>query len=269
MKGEVIGINSAIASETGFYSGYGFAIPINLARVVMNQLVTSGKVHRAALGILVEDASPTDAEYVGLDEIRGVLVRGFPDSVASPAEKAGLEQGDVIIAIDGKPVNYVAQLQQVVGFQKPGEVVKVEVARKGGVRKTFNVKLMEQREETPLAEREDSEQPQTERNAVTVDLLGISVQTVTPTVVQDYDLDPNTKGVMVLDVQPNGPAYETLYPPDEGGPDIIQSVEGKAVKTEAELRDALKASGKGSIVTLKLFNARVGQSRIERVKLSP
>ena len=132
----------------------------------MNQLVTTGKVHRAALGILVEDASPTDAEYVGLDEIRGVLVRGFPDSVASPAEKAGLEQGDVIVAIDGKPVNYVAQLQQVVGFRQPGEMVKVEVARKGGVRKTFNVRLMEQREETPIAEREDSEQPESNRNAV-------------------------------------------------------------------------------------------------------
>jgi serine protease Do len=269
VKGEVIGINSAIASETGFYSGYGFAIPINLARVVMNQLVTSGKVHRAALGILVEDASPTDAEYVGLDEIRGVLVRGFPDSVASPAEKAGLEQGDVIIAIDGKPVNYVAQLQQVVGFRQSGEMVKVEVARKGGVRKTFNVRLMEQRDETPVAEREDSEQPESNRNAVAMDLLGVSVQTVTPAIAGDYDLDQNTKGVLVVDVQPNGPAYETLYPPDEGGPDIIQSVEGKSVKTEAELRDALKASGKGSIVTLKIFNARVGQSRIERVKLTP
>ena len=87
----------------------------------------------------------------GSSEIRGVLVRGFPDSVASPAEKAGLEQGDVIISIDGKPVDYVAQLQQVVGFREPGEIVKVEVARKGGVRKTFNVRLMEQKETAQLA----------------------------------------------------------------------------------------------------------------------
>ena len=268
VKGEVIGINSAIASETGFYSGYGFAIPINLARVVMNQLVTTGKVHRAALGILVEDASATDAEYVGLDSIRGVLVRGFPDSIASPAEKAGLEQGDVIVSIDGKPVNYVAQLQQVVGFRQPGEMVKVEVARKGGVRKTFSVKLMEQREDTQLAEQPEQDQPQSERNAVTIDPLGVSIQPVTPEVAQEYELGPTAKGLLIVDVQPNGPAYETLYDPDDGGPDVLQAVEGKAVRTEAELRDALKSAGKGAIVTLKIYNARVNQSRIERVKLA-
>src|ERR671934_2933787 len=77
VRGEVIGINSAIASETGFYSGYGFAIPINLARTVMNQLIESGKVHRAALGVSIADVSLNDAAYVGLPEIRGVLVQDF------------------------------------------------------------------------------------------------------------------------------------------------------------------------------------------------
>jgi serine protease Do len=89
VKGEVIGINSAIASETGFYSGYGFAIPINLVRVVMNQLITSGKVQRAALGIEVKDAAENDAAYVGLKDIRGVVVGGFPDGIDSPAQRRG------------------------------------------------------------------------------------------------------------------------------------------------------------------------------------
>ena len=187
VKGEVIGINSAIASETGFYSGYGFAIPINLARVVMNQLVADGKVHRAALGILVEDAT-TDRRRVRRAGARfaGVLVRGFPDSMASPAEKAGLEQGDVIISIDGKPVDYVAQLQQVVGFRQPGEMVKVEVARKGGVRKTFNVRLMEQRDETPNRRARGRCATGEHRNAVAMDLLGVSVQAVTPAIAKDW-----------------------------------------------------------------------------------
>jgi serine protease Do len=267
VRGEVIGINSAIASETGFYSGYGFAIPINLVRVVMNQLVSTGKVHRAALGILVEDASANDAEYVGLKDVRGVLIRGFPDSVASPAEKAGLEQGDVIVSIDGKQVDYVAQLQQVVGFRQPGEMVKVEVARKGGTRKVFSVKLMEQRDDTQLAARDNTDSAPSEKNSVSVDLLGVQVQTVTPEVARDYELDDNIRGVLVTDVEPNGPAYETLAAPDEGGPDVIQSVEGKAVRTDAELRDALKAAGKGAIVTLKIFNGHINKSRIERVKL--
>src|SRR5918912_1919267 len=140
VRGEVIGINSAIASETGFYSGYGFAIPINLARTVMNQLIVDGKVHRAALGVSIDNVTLNDAQYVGLPEIRGVVVKDIP-SDDSPAKKAGIEPGDIIVAIDGKPVEYVGQLQQQVGFKRPGEVVKVEVARKGGVRKTFDVKL--------------------------------------------------------------------------------------------------------------------------------
>ena len=139
VRGEVIGINSAIASETGFYSGYGFAIPINLAHTVMDQLIATGSVHRAALGVSIDNVTLNDAAYVGLPEIRGVVVKDIP-SDDSPAKAAGIEPGDVIIAVDGKPVERVGQLQQVIGFRKPGDVVKVEVARKGGVRKTFSVK---------------------------------------------------------------------------------------------------------------------------------
>src|SRR3954454_23576927 len=84
VRGEVIGINSAIASETGFYSGYGFAIPINLARTVMNQLIETGTVHRAALGVSIDNVTLNDAEYVGLPEIRGVVVKDIP-SDDSPA----------------------------------------------------------------------------------------------------------------------------------------------------------------------------------------
>ena len=120
--------------------GYGFAIPINLARTVMNQLIQDGKVHRAALGVSIDNVNLNDAAYVGLPEIRGVVVKDIP-SDDSPAKAAGIEPGDIIVAVDGKPVEYVGQLQQVIGFRRPGDVVKVEVARKGGVRKTFNVKL--------------------------------------------------------------------------------------------------------------------------------
>jgi serine protease Do len=267
VRGEVIGINSAIASETGTYMGYGFAIPINLVKVVMNQLVATGKVQRAALGIEVRDAGPNDASYVGLKDIRGVVVAAFPDGVESPAKKAGLEQGDVIITIDGQQVGYVAQLQQLVGFKHPGDVVKVEVARKGGARKTFAVRLMEQGSDQREADNQDQDQakPNTEE-AVSVPELGASVQAVTPSVAQEFDLARDVRGVLVTEVDPNGPAYEQLFGPDSG-PDVIQSVEDTPVRTENDLKAALKAAGKGTIVTLRVYNGTQQQTRIVRIRL--
>ncbi len=268
VRGEVIGINSAIASETGFYSGYGFAIPINLARVVMNQLVSSGKVQRAALGIEVRDASPNDAAYVGLKDIRGVVVGGFPEGVESPAKRAGLEQGDVIVAIDGEPVSYVAQLQQLVGFRRPGETVKVEVARKAGVRKTFTVKLMEQSSDERQAGSDEPAPSRPDAESVSFEQLGASVQTLTPQVAEQLELPRDFRGVVVTEVDPNGPSYGVLRAPQEGGPDIIQSVEGTPIRTETDLRAALKAAGKGEIVTLRVYNAgQARQSRVERIRL--
>ena len=268
VKGEVVGINSAIASETGYYSGYGFAIPMNLVKTVMNQLVANGKVQRAALGIQVNDARENDAAYVGLKEIRGVVINGFPDGTASPAEKAGLQPGDVIVSIDGQRVDYVAQLQQVVGFRRPGEAVKVEVARKGGVRKVFSVNLIEQEDVS-----REVKNPQVERqreapdDAVNYDELGISAQGVTTALAQQYDLGDNVRGVLITQVDPDGPSYGTLASPEDGGPDIIQSVEGTPVRTEAELKAALKQAGRGSIVTLKVYHVRQDATTIERLKL--
>lgn len=268
VKGEVIGINSAIASETGYYSGYGFAIPMNLAKTVMNQLVANGKVQRAALGIEVNDARENDAAYVGLKEIRGVVINGFPDGIASPAEKAGLQPGDVIVSIDGQRVDYVAQLQQVVGFRRPGDAVKVEVARKGGVRKTFSVNLIAQEDSARLARNDEVERPKaTPEDDVSYDELGISAQSVTPAMAQEYDLGRDIRGVMVTEVDPNGPSYQELLSPEDGGPEIITAVEGTPVRTEAELRASLRSAGHGTIVTLKVYNSKFDAARIQRIKL--
>ncbi len=270
VRGEVIGINSAIASETGFYSGYGFAIPINLVRQVMNQLVATGKVQRAALGIEVKDATETDAEYVGLKEIRGVVVGGFPAGIDSPAKQAGLEAGDVIVTVDGQPVDYVAQLQQVVGFKHPGDAVKIEVARKGGTRKTFTIRLMEQKDDTRQAAAEEDEQPEPQKQESTdFPQLGVSAQTVTTDLAQELELPKDVRGVLVTDVDPNGAAYGQIFGPGqgEGGPEIIQSVEGQAVRTEKDLSEALSNAGHRAIVTLRIYNVPAQQSKIERIRL--
>jgi serine protease Do len=269
VRGEVIGINSAIASETGFYSGYGFAIPINLAHTVMDQLIATGSVHRAALGVSIDNVTLNDAAYVGLPEIRGVVVKDIP-SDDSPAKAAGIEPGDVIIAVDGKPVERVGQLQQVIGFRKPGDVVKVEVARKGGIRKTFSVKLQALNEQPQVAANTEGEGDTAADNGGTaMNRLGISVEPVTPDVAQQLQLPNNMRGLVVTDVTPGGPSWETLLDdPQRNGPDIILSVEGKPVRTEADLRNALKAQKPGSIVTLGIYNPRAQGKRVERIKLS-
>src|SRR2546429_8994096 len=140
VRGEVIGINAAIASETGFYNGYGFAIPINLARTVMDQLVKTGHVERAVMGVQITDADENDAAAVGLKQITGVGVRSYSDD-DSPAKKAGIQLGDVIVALDGQPIDNTPQMQQKVAFKKPGESVEITVLRQGGERKTVTGRL--------------------------------------------------------------------------------------------------------------------------------
>jgi serine protease Do len=243
VRGEVIGINSAIASETGFYSGYGFAIPINLARTVMNQLIETGSVHRAALGVSIDNVTLNDAAYVGLPEIRGVVVKDIP-SDDSPAKAAGI------------------------GFRKPGDVVKVEIARKGGVRKTFNVKLQALNDQPQLAAADQRDSDEAGDTGTAMNRLGISVEPVTPEVAQQLQLPNNMRGLIVTDVTPGGPSWETLLDdPQRNGPDIILSVEGKPVKTEADLRNALKSEKPGSIVTLGIYNPRAQGRRVERIRL--
>lgn len=270
VRGEVIGVNSAIASQTGFYSGYGFAIPIDLARTVMDQIIAGGRVNRVAIGVSVQNATANDAEYVGLPDIRGVLVQDFSED--SPAKKAGLEAGDIIVSVDGKPVEYVGQLQQQVAFRKAGEKVKIEVARKGGVRKTFDVRLQELPAPTDIAAgesgRSDDAGEPNDRAAAEIDLLGMTVQPVDQNAARQFGLTAEQRGLVVTGVTPGGPAHGEVAEPGNGGPDILLSVEGKPVKGVADLRQALKSFKSGDIVTLRLYNTQAKTNRIERIRLS-
>src|SRR5829696_4177065 len=268
VRGEVIGINSAIASQTGFYSGYGFAIPIDLARQVMDQIIAGGRVNRVAMGVSVQNATANDAEYVGLPDIRGVLVQDF--SEGSPARKAGLESGDIIVAIDGRPVEYVGQLQQQIAFRKPGDKVKVEVARKGGVHKTYEVRLEALPSPKEIANADTDSRgdaASSEGVASDIDRLGLTVQPVDQDAVNQFGLKPEQRGLIVTDVTPGGPAQGEIAEPNNGGPDILLSVEGKAVKSTAELRQVLRNYKPGNIVTLRLYNTRAKNNRIERIRL--
>jgi serine protease Do len=265
--GRVLGVNSAIASSTGFYSGYGFAIPINLARQVMDQIIDHGEVRRSVLGITVRNASPNDAAYVGLPDIRGVVVEDF-GSESSGAKQAGIQPGDIIITVDGKPVEYVGQLQQQIAFRKPGETVKVEVARKGGVRKAYDVKLQSMPAAAAVANRGGANDDQADNGATAaMGRLGITVAPLTQEDVTRFELTAAQRGVVVTDVTAGGPSWGELLDADRGGPDIILEVEGKPVKSTADLRKALDGTKPGEIVSLRVYNTQAKSRRVERIRL--
>jgi serine protease Do len=265
VRGEVIGINSAIESPTGYNAGYGFAVPINLARAVMSQIIKTGRVERAALGISVRDASAEDASYVGLKEIRGIVVQDYSDDT-SPAAKAGIKAGDVIVSVDGKRVDYVAQLQEAIAFRKPGDVVSVEVARKGGARATVKVPLQRAVGATTTPA-ESNESSSKDEKGSSMHALGASVTAIDAATAQRFGVPSNIKGVMVTDVQDGTSAASHLATPGTGGPDIILSVEGTAVQTPEQLRSALANVKSGDVVSLNVYNVPAKAKRIERVRI--
>jgi serine protease Do len=147
VHGEVIGMNAAIASPTGAYAGYGFAIPVTLVRDVMNQIVQYGHVRRGIMGLSLAEVTQKDAQadklaQAGIKEIRGALVADFPTDVASPAKDAGVEKGDIIVQADGRDIDHVSTLQREVREHKPGDTVTLQLVRNGSER-TVRVKLAE------------------------------------------------------------------------------------------------------------------------------
>jgi serine protease Do len=268
VRGEVIAINSAIASYTGYYAGYAFAVPIDLARAVMNQIVSKGRVERTAMGVFVRAVTQEDAIYLGLDSIAGVRIDNFLDET-SPARRAGLEPGDVILKVDGQPVTYVAQLQQLVGFRSAGETVEVEVVRPAG-RRTVEVRL------TGVAApegpgRSRAEAPQSVINPATQNRLGAAFEALTPARAAELSVPGVVRGVLVKELAERSPASGHLCPVEGAArcfPDVIVAVEGKPVRNEAEIRAALATGGRNGVVTLTVISAdNNGSSRVERVRL--
>src|SRR5213596_1775995 len=256
IRGQVIGINSAIASETGFYAGYGFAIPINLARTVMDQLVKTGHVERAVMGIQIRDANPEDADAVGLKQISGVVVNSYTGD-DSPAKKAGIQPGDVIIALDGQPVDNTPQLQQRVGFKKPGEAVDVTFLRQGAGKKVVTVRLARAPGDSDSEVSAVSSKSKGDA-ATKEEMLGISVEPLTQDDARDARLRPVLErggGLVVTDVAPDGPAFQRLQSSDDpGGPDIVVAVNGTPTRNRSAFRDALKNVKQGDVVTLQVLS---------------
>jgi serine protease Do len=264
VRGEVVGINSAIASQTGLYSGYGFAIPINLAHRVMNDLIATGHVERAILGVGIREISPEDAEFVGLRQIRGVVVNDFTGK-NSPARAAGLQPGDVIVALNDSTIDHVAQLQQMVGFRRPGETVRVTVVRRGGERHTYDVRVIAAPTGAEQVAANDSGAADASP-AETSGKLGIAVEAPSPDFIQQARLTEDQRGLVVSDVEDGGPAYGKLLPPNGGGPEVIVAVNDARIRTREEFQRALRSIRSGEVVSVRVYSIRLGQTRVVRIR---
>jgi serine protease Do len=149
-KGELVGINTAIASNTGAYTGYSFAVPVNVARKVVNDLLEFGAVQRAFIGVSIRDLDGKLATEKGLKMTEGAFVNGLTDGGA--AAEAGLKEGDIIVAVDGFAVKNVPELQERIGTYRPGDVAQVTVVRKEELKK-FDVTLRNQHGDTGIIPR--------------------------------------------------------------------------------------------------------------------
>ncbi len=267
-RGEVIGVNSMIASETGYYSGYGFAIPISLAKTVADDLIAHGRVRRAVLGIQILDVTAEEAKAAQLPTIAGVTVRGFAGDGTEPssARSAGMEVGDVIVAVEGLPVDRVGTLQRIVRTRKPGDLVSVDVMR-FGERKTFKVKLAEAPSEAPpTAVAAQSPDAKAAPTGVSADKLGITVEMLTDAAAKETRVPSTVRGVRVSDVDLTGSARGKLFVGDVIT-EVIFPRPRRAIRTVAELQAVLRDLKTGDVITLSLFNGDAGTTRVETVRI--
>lgn len=232
LDSEVVGMNSAIFSRSGGYMGIGFAIPINMIKNIRNQLMEHGSVTRGRLGVYIQDLTKDLADSFGLDSSKGILVAQVVEG--SPAQDAGLQQGDVILQLNGDPVEKVAKFRNQIALTNPGTEVTLTVLRDG---KEKQIKVTIGKLETT-----DSGQP-----VQLGDLpdLGLSLQKLTPDLAEKFGYQ-DSSGVLVTAVEPDSLADRAGI---ERG-NLIEEVNRKTVTTPKEVDQLIKDSGKKSVLLL-------------------
>jgi serine protease Do len=244
-KGEVIGINTAIVSggREGGNIGIGFAIPINLAKSVMEQIIAHGKVIRGQLGVFIQALSPEMAQQFGLSKAEGALVASVqPDSAAA---KAGIKQGDIILKFNGQPVANNNELLLKVSQTPPGTTVHLDVYRNG---KTLPIAVTLE-EASATGAGPGSSQGAGQGSA----LAGVQVQTLTADIANQLGLSPGTTGVVVTSIDPSSPAADAL----QRGV-VIQEVNHKKVANITEYDQAVQAAGNKPVLLLVNMRGQTG-----------
>ena len=239
MRGEVVGINTAIFSQTGENIGIGFATPINLVKEILPELKSKGKVTRGWLGVAIQRVTPEIAESLELDKPRGGLVTEVAED--GPAYRAGIKVGDVIVEFDGKEIKDSGELPILVARTSPDKQVRVKVLRdKKEV--FFSVMIRELKEEEVVASTEEKGD------------LGLKVKTVTPQIAESLGLE-RPEGVVITTVEPGSPG-------DEAGlrrGDVVLEIDRKPVRNPTDYRKAIGEVKKGKGI---LFLVRRGDSTL-------
>lgn len=246
-RGEVIGINTAIATRSGGYQGVGFAIPINMAKNILNQLKDEGEVTRGWIGVMIQRVDSSLAEKFGLDKPRGALIADVVKD--GPAEKSGLEVGDIIMSFDGKEITDYNVLSRVVADTAVDKGVPVIVIRDGKEKKLKLTVGKYPKDEMKLVSADKSND------------IGMDLQELSPTLAERLNLPDSVRGVVVSRVQPGSNAEKAGL---QRG-DVITEVERKSIETVREFNEVLENVAPGQ--RLLLLIQRGEQSLFITVKL--
>ncbi len=237
LEGNVIGINDAIVTRSGGYQGIGFAIPINLAGGIMDQLIEHGKVVRGWLGVMIQDLTHDLAKKFDVDVISGTLISQVMPN--TPAEKAGLEEGDIITRVNGEKIDDADGLRNMIAMISPGEEITLTVIR-DGKEKTIDVTIGEQPAE--FAGVTEPQQP-----AAAAEHFGMQVSKITPELREQYNLEKGEGGVAVTGVTPNSPA--AMAGIEDGN--LILEVNRKKVTSLEKFQKLMKeAEEEGTVLLL-------------------
>jgi len=247
--GEVIGINTAIFSQTGGSIGIGFAVPSALAQPVVQQLIEFGKTKRGWLGVRIQSVSEEIAESLGLEKPRGALVAGVTEG--GPAEKARIEAGDVIVTFDGKTVADMRALPRIVAETAIGREVPIEVWRKGKPVR-LRVVVGELKEEVEQAS------VQTGKGgsgglpkATSVDQLGFSLSRITPDLRQKFEVKGDVKGVLVTEVKSEGIAASKDIRPGDIIVEVAQAEVDSPEQVQAKVKEAIDQKKKSVLLLVQ------------------
>jgi serine protease Do len=232
VRGELIGINTAILSPSGGNLGIGFAVPSNMARTIMDQIIKTGKVTRGFMGVSIQDITPDIAAAMKLNTRKGALVGGVEAN--SPAARAGLQPGDVIAELNGKPVIDSRELRLAISSLAPGTQVTMRVLRNSET-KTVAMTLGDM--PTKQTASNTREKPSTPEDGEPK--LGIAVTELTPAIKEQLELHAETKGIVVADVQEGSVAAEAGLQPG----DVIQEVNRKPIQSYSDFQTQVMNRG--------------------------